>query len=84
MFYVYFAKSLKNDKIYVGHTSKTPTERIKEHNEGANAWSKNNGPFKLVYYESYTCKADAFAREQFYKTGIGRKIKKAIVDSMGS
>lgn len=38
----------------------------------------------VLNYESYHCKADVAAREIFYKTGLGRKIKKAIIDSMGS
>ncbi|PIS07766.1 hypothetical protein COT78_01760 [Candidatus Berkelbacteria bacterium CG10_big_fil_rev_8_21_14_0_10_43_13] len=84
MFTVYFAKSLKNGKIYVGQTSKTPAKRIAEHNFGCNTWSKNNGPFKLIYYEEYCCKADAVKREIFYKTGIGRKIKKLIIESLDS
>ncbi len=82
MFYVYFAKSLKNDKVYVGSTSKDPNIRVKEHNLGSNVWSKHNGPFKLIYYESFVCKNDSVARESFYKTGIGRKIKVAICKTM--
>jgi putative endonuclease len=84
MFHIYFAKSIKNGKVYVGYTSKTAQERVDEHNAGASTWSKSNGPFELIYYESYHCKADAVAKELFYKTGLGRQIKKAIIDSMGS
>ena len=82
MYYTYFAKSLKNDKIYVGYSSKLPAERVEEHNKGANIWSKNNGPFKLIYFEIFYCKQDASTRENFYKTGIGRRIKKAIIQEM--
>ena len=82
MFYVYFAKSLKNGKIYVGLTNKMPAERVEEHNNGSNHWTTRNGPFKLIYYESYQCRTDAELREDFYKTGIGKKIKKAIIKEM--
>lgn len=82
MLYVYFAKSLRNDKIYVGSTSKDPNIRVKEHNENSNVWSGQNCPLKLVYYESYLCKDDALLREKFYKTGVGKKVKIAIVRSM--
>lgn len=84
MFYVYFAKSLKNNKIYVGYTIKEPLLRVKEHNQGSNSWSKINGPFKLIYYESYFCKTDALLREKFYKTGFGKKIKNLIVKGLTS
>ena len=79
MYHVYFAKSLKNGKIYVGSTSKNPRLRVREHNFGANKWSKQNKPLKLLYYESFVCREDASRREKFYKTGIGKKIKYAII-----
>lgn len=82
MFYVYFAKSLRNDKVYVGFTTKLPEERINEHNRSGNAWSKNNKPLKLIYYESFICKEDAIQKERFYKTGIGKRVKKAIIQEM--
>lgn len=73
-------KSRLHNKIYVGKTLKDPRSRVQEHNNGANIWSKSNGPFDLVYYESYLCSIDATRRELFYKTGLGRHIKKLIVD----
>ena len=82
MYYIYFAESLRNGKIYVGFTEKLPNLRVKEHNESSNKWSRNNKPLKLSYYETYSCKEDAVHREDFFKTGIGKKIKKAIVETM--
>lgn len=79
MYYVYFAKSLKNLKVYVGSTSKEPQVRVNEHNAGANVWSKHNGPFELIYFEEYLCKQDAEKKERFYKTGFGKRIKYAII-----
>ncbi len=84
MYSVYFAKSLKNSKVCVGFTRKKVRERIREHNDGSNKWSRANKPLELVYYETFACKADARMREKFYKIGIGKKIKKAIVEVMGS
>ena len=78
-YFVYFLKSLRNQKVYVGMTNKEPEVRAQEHNNGANEWTRNNKPFKLIYHETYLCKHDAQARERFYKTGFGKKIKKAIV-----
>ena len=82
MHYVYFAESLKTHEVYVGHTDKLPQERVNDHNNGSSIWTRANGPFKLVYYENYLCKEDAIGRENFYKSGIGRKVKKAIVQAM--
>ena len=78
MFYVYILKSLKNNKSYTGLTNKKLEIRIKEHNSGSNYWTRQNGPFKLIYYESYFCKEDAMNREKFLKSGIGKRLVKAI------
>jgi putative endonuclease len=84
MYYIYFAKSLKNNKVYVGYTGKKPEERIKEHNQGSNYWSKLNKPLKLIYYESYFCREDAKLREEFFKMGFGKRIKKLIIQELGA
>ena len=78
MYHIYFAKSIKNGKVYVGRTSKKPEARIVEHNNGSNKWTRVNGPFKLIYFESFKCKEDLIERETFYKTGIGKRVKTAI------
>lgn len=82
MAYVYFLESLKNGKLYVGSTEKLPDDRLTEHNNGSNKWTKENGPLKLIYYEKYFCKRDAEDRELFYKTGFGRMIRDAIIETV--
>ena len=84
IYYVYFLKSTKNQKVYCGQTTKKPEDRLKEHNQHTNKWTWENGPFVLVYYESYCCKADAIKRESFYKSGFGKKIRNAIIKSVSA
>jgi len=84
MYYIYLIKSERNGKVYVGQTSKLPSARLTEHNRGSNDWTKQNRPFSLLYYESYECKKDVVKREIFYKSGIGKRIKKAIIKEMDS
>ena len=79
MYFVYILYSLKNSKSYVGFTEKLPKDRLKEHNFKTNSWTKENGPFVLVYYEKYFCKKDACCREKFLKMGIGRKYVKFLI-----
>ena len=81
MFYVYLLKSLKNNKSYIGFTSKDPKARLREHNEGTNRFTKENGPWRLIYYESFLCQRCAKNREQFLKTGVGKKLRKIIVEN---
>ncbi len=73
MFYVYVLKSLRNKKRYVGSTELEPTIRLKKHNSGANQFTKRNRPFILVYQEEYADITTARRRENFLKSGAGRK-----------
>ena len=79
MYAVYFIRSSKNNKIYTGVTSKDPSVRLKEHNNGSNQFTRQNKPFILVYYENYLCEKDAKIREKYYKTGFGRQIRNLII-----
>ena len=79
MFNVYVLRSLKNDKRYVGFTSKTSELRLNEHNEGKNSYTRNNGPYKLIYSESFPEEQAARQREKFFKTGNGRKFLDRII-----
>lgn len=78
-YFVYFIESEKNKKVYVGLTSKSPQQRLQEHNNGSNQWSRHNKPFHLCYFERYQCFNDGRQRESFYKTGFGKSIKKLIL-----
>ena len=82
MYYTYFIRSEKNNKIYVGYTSKDPKIRTKEHNLGSNIFTKQNAPFKLIYIEKYYCLKDAQLKEDFYKMGFGKQIKFLIVNEL--
>ncbi len=60
--------------MYVGSTDDLK-RRVSEHNSGIGGlYTKNNRPFKLIYYEAYIEKKDASRAEKFYKTGYGREV----------
>ena len=49
MFFIYILRSEKNNKRYVGYTSKRVQQRLAEHNAGrTNKWTRQNRPFKLL------------------------------------
>ena len=73
MFYTYVLKSDKNNKRYVGQTSKDVFDRLSEHNMGSNRWTRVNKPFKVIYFEEYSTRTEAIKREHFLKSGQGRK-----------
>ena len=80
MYYVYILKSLKDYKLYIGHTNNL-SKRIKEHNLGLVSSTKKRKPFQLLYYEGCNIREDAVKREKSLKTGFGRAyLKRRISD----
>ncbi|MBI2097251.1 MAG: GIY-YIG nuclease family protein [Candidatus Sungbacteria bacterium] len=71
--FVYIPKSLKNGKRYVGSTALVPGVRLKEHNHGANQFTRENRQFILIHQEKYASIKEARQRENFLKSGVGRK-----------
>ena len=73
--YVYVLKSLKDNKWYTGCTNNLQ-KRFSEHNGGKVLSTKGRGPFELIYYEVSFNVEDAFAREKYLKTGMGKRYLK--------
>ena len=73
MFCIYVLKSQRNDKRYVGSSSKIATERLAEHNSGTNSFTRQNRPWILIHQETFVTKDEALRREKFLKSGQGRK-----------
>jgi len=71
MYHVYVIKSRKDGKTYTGYTSNL-AKRLKEHNLGLVAATRNRRPFKLLYCEASNILEDAIKREKSLKTGFGR------------
>ena len=71
MYYTYVIKSSKDGKLYTGATSDL-RKRFKAHNIGQIFSTKGRGPFELMYYEACQERQDAFAREKFLKSGLGK------------
>lgn len=71
MYYVYVLKSLKDNRLYVGHTNNL-VKRYGEHNKGFVKATAKRRPFKLLYYEACNVLQDAVNREKSLKTGFGR------------
>jgi predicted GIY-YIG superfamily endonuclease len=51
MYSIYVLRSQRNRKRYIGYTSKDPKSRLEEHNSGTDDWTRQNGPFELIYTE---------------------------------
>ena len=66
MYFVYILKNKKFKRLYLGCTNNL-RERLKEHNQGLVKSTLLYAPWKLVYYEAYLSKKEAFHREQNLK-----------------
>jgi len=75
MQYVYVLRSTKDGKWYTGCTNNL-RKRFSEHNDNKVTATKGRGPFELIYYEASLSKEDAFAREKYLKSGMGKRYLK--------
>jgi putative endonuclease len=79
VYYVYILQSLKNDKLYIGHTNNL-SRRLKDHNSGWGCrYTRQNGLWKLVYSESHPDRPSAAKRERYLKSTKGFQEKKRLV-----
>lgn len=78
MYYVYVLKSLKNNRLYTGSTNNL-TRRVEEHNTGISKYTRLTKPFKLMYFEKFDTRAEAYKRERYLKSGKGRDELKIIL-----
>src|SRR3990167_9864373 len=71
-YYVYFLFFYKDEGFYIGFTTELKN-RLTLHAAGKVFATKDRIHFKLIHYEYFINKADAKAREEFLKSGYGRK-----------
>jgi putative endonuclease len=76
MYCVYVIRSQSSRKTYIGHTQNLE-KRLREHNDpdchSSKFTKRFSGPWVLVYSESYNTRSEAFRRERWLKTGVGRQ-----------
>ena len=70
-FYILFSAQL--NKYYIGHTCDVLLERLRRHNSNHKGFTGKADDWKLVYYEEYSDKSAAYARERQVKNWKSRK-----------
>lgn len=80
-YYVYLLQSQLDKKFYIGCTANL-TQRIEEHNAGKNKSTKHRRPLRIVYFEEFEDKHEAFKREFFLKSPKGFIKKKDIIENL--
>lgn len=83
MYYVYLIQSTKNNSLYIGCTNNL-VNRVKLHNNNMSYHTKKFAPWRLVYFEGFASKADAYSREKSLKhhaQGL-RRLKERLRESL--
>ena len=71
-FYTYVLMGQKDKKFYTGVTNYLQ-RRVEQHNTGLVLSTKQRVPLKLIYFEACLDKYDAYRREKYLKTGMGKR-----------
>jgi len=74
-FYTYVLRTEKDGKFYTGVTHDL-NKRLEQHKAGPVFSTKHRLPLKLIYFESCLNKDDAYRRERYLKTGMGKRFLK--------
>ena len=78
VYYVYILRSLKTGRFYIGHTDDL-ARRMEEHNTGRGGrYTRQNGPWTLLYSETHPDKVSAVRRERYLKSARGSQEKKKL------
>ena len=72
MYYTYVLLSEKGGDFYIGFTEDLK-KRFDKHQKGLVTSTANRRPLKLIYYEACLNKYDGIKREQYFKSGFGRR-----------
>ena len=66
----YFVYVLRNaeGRLYVGFTTDLE-KRVRQHRNGEAGWTRNRGPWELVYSETFSDRLEAMRRERNLKRG---------------
>jgi putative endonuclease len=65
-FFVYILRN-SSGRYYIGQTSDL-SQRHQRHNEGKVFWTKNRGPWEIVYSQSFQTRTEAMAEEKRLKS----------------
>lgn len=71
-YYTYILKSVRDGQFYTGSTNDL-RKRLRRHTTGQVISTVDRRPLDLLYYETCMDQADAFAREKYLKTGMGKR-----------
>jgi putative endonuclease len=72
---MFMSLKAKRANWYAGNADNLQ-KRFNKHNKGESTWTKNKGPWKIIYYKASLNKEDARSREKYLKSGMGKRYLK--------
>ena len=73
--YTYVLRSKKDEKLYIGSTEDLK-QRVRQHNCGNVESTRERRPLEVIYFEACLREEKARKREEYFKTGFGRRFLK--------
>ncbi len=73
--YTYILKCYKTNTFYTGTTNNLG-RRVSQHNKGQVYHTSQRLPEELIYFEACLNKEDAYRRERYLKSGMGKRFIK--------
>jgi putative endonuclease len=65
--YTYILYSQIQDRYYIGHTCDAIDERLRKHNANHKGYTGNSNDWKIVHFENFQSKKEAYQREREIK-----------------
>ncbi|HET9476823.1 MAG TPA: GIY-YIG nuclease family protein [Dehalococcoidia bacterium] len=78
MHYLYVLRSLKDGRLYTGIAANVE-RRLNDHNAGRSRATRYRRPLVLLYTEAHQTRAEAMARERYFKTAEGGALKRRLI-----
>ena len=66
MFFTYVIRSEKTNQLYIGQTNDLD-DRLLRHNSNRNKWTKNKGPWFLIFSRTFDTRSEAVQLERKLK-----------------
>ena len=82
MAFLYILQSDTTNEFYIGAAADLQ-KRLAEHLRGQSPYTRNRGPWKLVYQEEYATVAEARRREQQLKSWKSHRSIQNLIDGQG-
>ena len=66
MYHVYIIESETTGRMYIGQTQ-DPEKRLSDHNRGASNYTRNKGPWKIIFLKEFLSRRESIAYEKKLK-----------------